>query len=366
MDKHLKWMQRALDLAEKGRGFTSPNPMVGAVLIKNNTIIGEGYHAQFGDPHAEVMALGQAEGSAKGATLYVTLEPCSHQGKTPPCAPQLVGAGISDVYISMVDPNPRVNQNGIRLLKNAGIRVHTGLLEKEVRHLNRGYIRLIEEKRPWITLKLAQTADGYIADLSGKSQWITSPPAREYVIHQRSVHDGIMVGSGTVLKDNPTLLPEKKNAYIPRRIILDDMLRISEDMNLVTDKFRHRTLILTSSETNKEKMKHFSEKGVQLMHVPGNTHGGIDLSEALKALAEFGITSIYCEGGGQIAGTLIQEGLIDELQLFIAPKVLGKGLSTFGGFIKSLNEAIHLTWEETHMIGPDILIKGRPDGCLRD
>ena len=359
MDKHQKWMRKALELAQKGRGYTSPNPMVGAVLVKDDKIIGDGYHQKFGRPHAEVGAIAQAGEFAKGATLYVNLEPCSHEGKTPPCALKIINAGISEVFISMIDPNPRVNGNGVRILQDAGITVHVGLLETEARHLNRGFIHYIEKKRPWITLKMAQTADGYIADVSGKSKWISSSVAREFVMNQRTHHDAIMVGMGTVFKDDPGLLPVNRDGFIPYRIVLDDILRIPPRLRLVSDEFHHRTVIVTVSDEKKQKVKQLIGSGVQILHVPGDSFGWIDLPKAMEKLAEFGITSVYSEGGSQVAGSLIQQGLVDEIQLFIAPKVLGEGISTFSGFMKSLDSAIQLKWDDVQMLGPDILIRGR-------
>ncbi len=359
MSTHSQWMQHALHLSAKGRGFVSPNPMVGAVLVKNNRIIGEGFHQKFGGPHAEVIALRQAGEAAKGATLYVTLEPCSHQGKTPPCASQIIKSGIQNVYISMIDPNPLVNRKGIQMLEEAGIRVHTGLLEDKAHDLNRGFISLIENKRPWITLKMAQTTDGYIADITGKSQWITSPPARDYVMNQRTLHDGIMVGLGTVLSDNPRLLPADTGGFIPWRIIIDECLGIPESVNVVSDAFRHRTVILTAADKNKEKSGRLTDAGVRILQIPGNSCNGLMMTEAMNVLADAGITSLYSEGGGQIAGALLQQRLIDELQLFIAPKVFGTGKTTFGGFMKTLDQAFQLTWEESRMIGPDLFVRGR-------
>ncbi|MBU1633185.1 bifunctional diaminohydroxyphosphoribosylaminopyrimidine deaminase/5-amino-6-(5-phosphoribosylamino)uracil reductase RibD [bacterium] len=359
MDKHQKWMHQALALAEKGRGYTSPNPMVGAVLVKDSKVVGEGFHQKFGGPHAEVGAIAQAGESAKGAMLYVNLEPCSHEGKTPPCALKIINAGISEVFIGMIDPNPQVNSRGVRLLQDAGITVHVGLLEDEARQLNRGFIHTFEKKRPWITLKMAQTADGYIADVSGKSQWISSSVAREFVMNQRTQHDAIMVGMGTVFKDDPGLLPVNRDGFIPYRVVLDDILRIPSRLRLVSDEFRNRTVIVTTTDEKKQKIKQLIGSGVQIMHVPGDSFGWIDLPKAMGQLAEFGITSIYSEGGSQVAGSLIQQGLVDEIQLFVAPKALGEGISTFSGFMKSLDSAIQLEWEDVQMLGPDVLIRGR-------
>lgn len=359
MDKHQNWMLRALELAEKGRGFTSPNPLVGAIIVANDKVIGESYHRKFGADHAEIGAIAQAGNAAKGATLYVNLEPCCHKGKTPPCVNKIINAGITEVYVSMIDPNPRVNGRGIQLLKEAGINVHVGLLAEEARQMNRGFICSVQNNRPWITLKMAQTADGYIADVSGKSQWITSSQARDYVMYQRTVHDGIMVGMGTVFKDDPGLLPANREGFIPNRIVLDDILRIPQRLKLVSDGFRNRTTIVTASDEKKQKIKQLLGSGVNILKVPGDSFGWIDLSAAMQRLSEFGITSIYCEGGSQVAGSLIQLGLVDEIQLFIAPKVLGEGISTFSGFMKSLDKAIQLEWTDVLKLGPDVLLRGK-------
>lgn len=359
MDRHRKWMQRALELAEKGRGFTSPNPMVGAVLVKDDQVVGEGYHEKFGGPHAEIRAIEQAGEAAGGSTLYVNLEPCCFSGKTPPCTDAIIAAGIAEVYIGMIDPNPQVNSEGVHQLQKSGIQVHIGLLGEEVRQLNRGFITTMEKSRPWITLKLAQTADGYIADVSGKSQWISCPEARDFTRHQRSLHDAVMVGMGTVFKDDPKLLPVNRDDYIPYRIALDDMLRIPARFQLVSDEFRKRTVIVTASAEKSKKIKQLQGSGVNILRVPGDSFGWIDLPAAMRKLWEFGITSIYAEGGSQVAGSLIQQGLVDEIQLIIAPKVLGEGIATFSGFMKSLDNAIQLEWDNFKKLGGDLLIKGK-------
>ena len=358
MTIHEKWMNRALILAEKGRGYTSPNPVVGAVLIKNDTVISEGCHKKFGAPHAELIAIGKAGNNAKGATLYVNLEPCCFHGKTPPCVDAIIRSGIKEVIIGIIDPNPQVNGNGIRILEDAGIVVKVGILEKEAKTINRGFFKYIKKNRPWITLKLAITADGFIADVTGKSKWITSEPARQFVKEQRSFHDAVMVGMGTVFKDNPSLLPESTNGLIPYRIILDEVLNIPFRFKLVSDDFKKRTVILTSQKGKKEKVKQLKSAGINVLNVASDDFGWIKLPDALRSLAKFGITSVYCEGGGQVAGSLITQKVVDELQLFISPKILGEGISSFGGFMRSLDEAINLNWGEPIKLGQDIFLKG--------
>lgn len=358
MDRHQKFMQQALDLAEKGRGFTSPNPAVGAVIVKDNRIIGSGFHQHFGAPHAEVLAIEEAGTGTNGAAMYVNLEPCNHYGKTPPCVDKIIAAGIAKVYIGMIDPNPLVNGSGIRRLKEAGIEINLGILEKEARQLNRGFVHQFLKQRPWITLKMALTADGFIADVSGKSQWITNTEARQYVGEQRALHDAVMVGMGTVFKDDPTLLPARRDGYIPFRVILDELLIIPPRLKLVSDEYQRRTVILTAQKDKDRKIEQLRRSGVTILPVDSDSFGWIKLSAALRSLLDLGITSIYCEGGGQLAGSLIQEKLVDELQLLIAPKILGEGIKAFGGLMKSLDEAIQLEWQEPQKLGVDILLKG--------
>ncbi len=358
MDLHQKFMQHALDLAEKGRGFTSPNPAVGAVIVNDNRIIGSGFHQCFGTPHAEVLAIEEAGAGANGSAMYVNLEPCNHYGKTPPCVDKIIAAGIAKVYVGMIDPNPLVNGSGIRRLKEAGIEVYIGILENEARQINRGFIYQFLKQRPWITLKMAATADGFIADVSGKSQWITNTEARQYVGEQRSIHDAIMVGMGTVFKDDPALLPARQDGYIPYRVILDELLNIPYRLKLISDEYKRRTVILTAQKDKDRKIEQLRRSGITVLPVDCDSFGWIKLSAAMRSLLEFGITSIYCEGGGQLAGSLIQERLVDELQLFIAPKILGEGIKAFGGLMRSLDEAIQLEWQEPQKLGADILLRG--------
>lgn len=359
MDEIEKWMQRALDLAEKGRGYTSPNPVVGAVLVKNNRVVGEGYHTRFGATHAEVVAIQEAGAAAYGATLYVNLEPCTYEGKTPPCVDAIIAAGVRKVVIGMIDPNPKVNGSGVRRLNAAGIQTRVGILEQACRRINRGFAKYIGHNRPWITLKMALTADGYIADVSGKSQWITSTDSRRFVREQRRRHDAIMIGMGTVFKDNPSLLPDNRQNFIPFRIILDDVLNIPYRFKLVSDQYKERTVILTVQQEKQRKVDHLERMGINILQVPADDFGWIDLPQAMRYLADFGITSIYCEGGGQVAGSLINYRLMDELQLFVAPKIIGEGISPFGGFIKPLDSAVQLDWTDFRQMGADVLLKGQ-------
>jgi diaminohydroxyphosphoribosylaminopyrimidine deaminase/5-amino-6-(5-phosphoribosylamino)uracil reductase len=359
MDQIEKWLKRTLELAEQGRGFTSPNPVVGAVIADGDKLIAEGFHSAFGAPHAEVMALNQAGAAARAAALYVNLEPCCYFGKTPPCVDAIIKAGISEVYVGTIDRNPRVNGAGIKILENAGLKVRVGILEDQARRINRGFLTYIEKQRPWITLKLALSVDGFIADATGKSRWITGAEARKFVLAQRRKHDAIMVGMGTVFKDDPALLPEECTGFIPYRIVLDEDFNMPPRMKLVSDEFRKRTVIVTNCGEKPEKLRQFQNSDVQIIRSSKDEFGWLDLSEVFLKLAKFGITSVYCEGGSQLAGSLISQRLVDELQIFIAPKILGEGLRAFSGFLQSLDQAIRLEWEKVEQLGGDVLLQGR-------
>ncbi len=359
MNNHEKYMKMALHAAEKGRGFTSPNPVVGAVIVKDEQVIATGYHKVFGKEHAEVNALKEAGSDAINADMYVTLEPCNIFGKTPPCTEAIIKAGINRVFIAVLDPNPKITGKGIKKLEENGIEVETGILESEASAINRGFFSVMEKKRPWVTLKMALTTDGFIADLAGKSQWITSAEARNYVKSQRLLHDSVMVGMGTVIKDNPSLLPENTSGFIPYRIITDDILNVPYKSKIVSDEFRKKTIILTCNESKGKKYIHLNNAGVKIINVQSDDFGWLNMQKALTGLAENGITSVYCEGGGMLAGSLITEKLVDELQILIAPKIIGEGIFSFSGFMKSLDESINLEWQEITKMGPDVLLKGK-------
>jgi len=352
-------IKRTFELAEKGRGSTSPYPIVGTVIVKNGEIIAKGWHEKFGCDHAERMALREAGKDAEEATLYVNLEPCDFEGKTPPCTDAIIEAGISKVVVSMVDPNPRVSGKGIEILRNAGIEVVSGILQEEAEELNRGFIKYMKENRPWITLKMALTTDGYIGDATGNSRWITSDGALKYVRNERSKHDGVLVGLGTVLKDDPSLLPNDRDGYIPYRIVFDENLMIPYKAKLVNGEYTDRTIIVTGEEGKQKRWNEFQKRHVTILKAEKEKMGWLDLDDAFRELADNGITSVYCEGGGRLAGSLVDSGLIDELQVFIAPKILGEGIKSFDGMKRTLDEAIRLEWDHVEKFGPDILLKGR-------
>jgi diaminohydroxyphosphoribosylaminopyrimidine deaminase/5-amino-6-(5-phosphoribosylamino)uracil reductase len=359
MNNDEKLMNRALELAKKARGFTSPNPIVGSVIVKNGEIISEACHEKFGKLHAEALAIKKAGPAAKDATIYVSLEPCSFHGKTPPCTDAIIKAGIKKVVIGCLDPNPKVNGKGVQKLQKAGIEVVTGILEEKAKEINRGFFTTIQKKRPWITLKLALTTDGYVADSQGKSKWITGPPARKFVHEQRLQYDAVMVGSGTAFKDDPSLLPEDRKGYIPYRIVIDDVLSLPYSLKMVNDQYRNRTIVATCDKERENKKEELRKRKLTVIETQADEFGWVNLNDAMTKLSEFGITSIYCEGGGQLAGSLVQAGLVDELHIFIAPKILGEGIFGFSGFMKTLDNAIELEWFDVSSMGNDVLLKGR-------
>ncbi|KAB2333006.1 bifunctional diaminohydroxyphosphoribosylaminopyrimidine deaminase/5-amino-6-(5-phosphoribosylamino)uracil reductase RibD [Bacillus mesophilum] len=319
------YMRIALDLAITAEGQTSPNPLVGAVCVKDGQIIGTGAHLKAGTPHAEVHAITMAHDHAKGADLYVTLEPCGHRGKTPPCTNLIINSGIRRVVIACMDPNPLVKGRGISQLKQAGIEVVTGVLEKEAAFLNRAFFHYIQYGTPYVTLKAAATLDGRIAASSGDSKWITSKEAREDVHYLRHIHDAILVGAQTVIADNPfltTRLPHGgKN---PIRIVLDRRLQTPNTANVVTDE-AVKTIIFTQvplEEQNKKYDSNFVHKEV----IPKSQ---AFLPSVLKYLGGIGVMTLLVEGGSRVHSSFIDENLADELYLYLAPKLIGNGTSFF-------------------------------------
>ncbi|WP_069130603.1 bifunctional diaminohydroxyphosphoribosylaminopyrimidine deaminase/5-amino-6-(5-phosphoribosylamino)uracil reductase RibD [Rhodohalobacter halophilus] len=328
------WMQRALSLAVKGLGYVSPNPMVGCVIVsKEGDVIGEGYHERYGKAHAEVNAVRSVkdESKLKDATVYVTLEPCSHQGKTPPCAPMLAKLPIERVVVAMKDPNPEVNGGGLDILRENGIQVETGILKNEAEKLNEKWIHALETSMPFVTLKIAQTADGYVAAPNGDSSWISCKESRQMVHRWRSEDDAVMVGRNTALYDNPQLTVRHVEGRQPKRIVLDGPYELPKNLNLFSDSFEEKTIIITH---NKKKAEEDVDPMLKMLKsnyfrgqvvVTGIEDGHIDLREAFSRLYKMGIHSVLVEGGQQLSSALMKQNLVDRLQLFIAPKLLGGG-----------------------------------------
>lgn len=317
------FMKKALDLAAKGRGFTSPNPMVGAVAVRDGEIVGKGYHEAVGDAHAEVNAVDDAGASAKGATLYVTLEPCNHTGRTPPCTEKILNAGIKRVVVAMNDPNPDVKGNGNAYLRKQGIDIISGVCEAEARKLNEIFIKHITTKRPFVTLKCAATLDGRIATRTGDSKWVSGEESRKFVHRLRHAMDGIMVGIDTVKKDDPSLTTRLNdmNGRDPIRIILDTRLSISEDANILRLDSDADTLIITGSSASEDKKAGIENKGARVIET-SLKDGLIDLDPLMDLLGAMGITSLLIEGGSRVIASALKAGIVDKINFFYAPRIL--------------------------------------------
>ncbi len=354
-----RWMRKALRLAERGRGRTSPNPMVGAILVKKGKVVGEGYHAKAGEAHAEIVALQRAKKDARGATLYINLEPCTHYGKTPPCAPRVIEADVKRVVIGMEDPNPLVRGKGIKTLKKAGLDVRLGILEKECRRLNEAFCKYVLRKEPFVILKVAATLDGKIASRDGDSKWISGEASRRFVHKLRDQVDGVLVGIGTVLRDNPLLTTRIKGGRDPYRIVLDSRLKIPEEANVFRD-FPQKVVVATTEFAPDDKVESLGKRGVRILTFQSKD-GRVDLKACLSKLGEIGITSLLVEGGSEVNGSFLDEGLIDKLLLFLSPKLIGdhRAPGIFGGRgVSSLQEAVPLKEMRVKRIGEDVLLEG--------
>ena len=353
------WMKRALRLAEKGRGRTSPNPMVGAVLVKEGVAVGEGYHAKAGEAHGEIVALREAGEGARGATLYLNLEPCTHFGKTPPCAPEVIEAGVRRVVIGMEDPNPLVKGKGIEILRKAGLEVEVGILEKECQTLNEVFCKYILKKEPFVILKVAATLDGKTATRNGDSKWISGEASRRLVHRLRNQVDGVLVGIGTVLRDDPLLTARVRGGKDPYRIVLDSRLKTPEVAKVIGTS-PSKAIIAATALAPKDKIERFEKRGVRIF-IFDSKEGMVDLKSCVSRLGEIGIMSLLVEGGSQVNGSFLDEGLIDKLLLFLSPKLMGdhQAPGIFSGRgVSDLQLAIALKEMKTKKVGEDILIEG--------
>lgn len=343
-------------------GSVSPNPLVGAVIIKNERIIGAGFHECFGGKHAEINAIDSAVESIEGATLYINLEPCSHFGKTPPCVDTLIKCKLKRVVIGTLDMNPLVSGKGVRKLKAAGIEVKVGVLENECVTLNKFFFKFITTGLPYVTLKAAQTLDGKIADNNGYSKWISSVQSRRYVHELRSKYDAVLVGSGTLKKDNPHLTVRLFEGRNPKRILLDTKFIVSEDSRLVQNNSDDNLIIFTSEEAfeTRRKVKTFLKKGIKIIPVKMEDTNTLYLKDVLKELGKLQIASVLVEGGGGIFTSFVKKNLFDEILLFVSPKLLGTGLPVIKDIgIHSLRNALKMRIGETEKIGEDLLIELR-------
>ncbi|MBT2637856.1 bifunctional diaminohydroxyphosphoribosylaminopyrimidine deaminase/5-amino-6-(5-phosphoribosylamino)uracil reductase RibD [Bacillus sp. ISL-39] len=354
------YMALAINLASATEGQTSPNPQVGAVLVKDGRIIGMGAHLKAGEPHAEVHAITMARDKAKDATLYVTLEPCSHFGKTPPCSNLVIDSGIKKVFVASVDPNPLVGGAGVKKMLEAGLDVQVGLMEEEAKALNKVFFHYISTGLPYVTLKSATSLDGKIATVTGESKWITGEEARKDVHRFRHSHDAILVGVNTVIKDNPSLTTRiESGGKNPVRVVLDNTLRTPLDSRIVNDRAAE-TIIVTGGRAEAERIKQFTELGIEVIKLETEQ---VEIHGMLKKLGDWGITSIYVEGGAEVHGSFLKEKAFQQVIAYIAPKLIGgknAPAAYGGGGIARLEDTVSLEIRDVKQIGQDIRIIAEP------
>ncbi|PKN53346.1 MAG: riboflavin biosynthesis protein RibD [Deltaproteobacteria bacterium HGW-Deltaproteobacteria-13] len=354
------YMKLALSLARKGLGFVSPNPMVGAVIVKNGHVISQGYHQRFGGNHAEINAIRDACEDVAGSTLYVTLEPCCHEGKTPPCINSIIEHKIARVVIGTIDSNPLVSCQGINYLKNSGIEVKTGVLENDCRKLNEIFFHYMETGLPFITIKYAQTLDGRIATATGHSQWISSEASLKFVHKLRAEHDAILVGRGTVMKDDPELTVRLARGRNPLRVIVDSGLTISQKAKLFQNISSAPTLIATIKTPADPRFQILADSGAEIVTIDADENGGVDLKKLFKKLAERKISSVLIEGGAQIITSVLKNNLANRLVTVIAPKIIGSGIEAVGDLnIRNLESAKKLSIQKVLRRGDDIIVDSR-------
>ncbi len=364
-----RFMQMALELAIKGEGFTSPNPMVGAVIVKDGKVVGKGYHKAAGEAHAEVNAIDDAGALARDATLYVTLEPCNHTGRTPPCTEKVVTAGIKRVVAAMNDPNSGVKGGGLDYLNTHGISITVGVCEKQAKKLNEVFIKYVRTKRPFTIIKCAATLDGRIATKTGDSRWVTGEESRQFVHQLRHAVDAIMVGMNTVEKDNPSLTtrltnrPKNFKSLDPTRIILDTHLRISEKAKLLRLHSDSDTILVTGPSVSNDKKARIEEGGARIIKSPV-IDGLIDLDWLMDHLGSLGITSLLIEGGARVIASALTAGIVDKILFFYAPKIMGgdDGVPICKGpGVDLMHNCIPVKDIHVRRFGPDVLIEGYID-----
>ena len=356
-------MRLALKLAQKAKGQTSPNPMVGALVVKNGKILGQGYHKAAGLAHAEVVALDKAGEAARGATLYVTLEPCCHFGRTAPCVDKILDRGIKEVVFAMYDPNPLNNGKGTRFLRRHGIRVISGVLEEEAKALNQVFVKYITTRLPFVTVKVAQSLDGKIATAAGDSRWISSESSRKFVHRMRSHVDAVLVGINTVLKDNPLLNCRLNNHLYkrqPKKVIVDSRLRVMPNLKIFSAQSPAPVIIATTKFAPRRKMSYFTKKAQVI--VAKDKEKKIDLRDLLRKLAEQGISHILIEGGGEIIASALKMKLVDRMVVFISPKIIGgrnAPTAVEGKGINRVREAAKLKDMKFRKVGSELVIEGQ-------
>lgn len=353
------YMKLAMKLALKARGATSPNPMVGALIVRDGKIVGKGYHERAGLAHAEVAALEEAGNKARGAVLYVTLEPCRHFGRTPPCVDAIIRAGVKEVVVGMVDPNPANNGKGIEILRQNKIRVSVGVMEEELRKMNEVFIKYITKRLPFVTVKVAESLDGRIATHTGESKWITSDKSRAFAHRIRKEYDAIMVGVNTVLRDNPRLSAWFSKKH-PTKVVIDSQLSTPVASNIFSADAQVILVTLPSAAGQETENRKMLSQKARILEVK-EKDGQINLTFALKKLAQMGISSIIVEGGGTLIGSLFDEGLVDKVLFFISPKIIG-GKDAVGAVMGKgagrMSNVHRLKDVSFRRIGEDILVEG--------
>ncbi len=359
-EEDVRFMQEALSLAKSAEGRTTPDPIVGAVLVKGGRIISMGYHGEVTTPHAEAWAIQKAGKQAKGSTLYLNLEPCCHFGNNPPCTDLIVSAGIKEVITAMKDPNPLVKGKGFRVLKRHGIKVRVGLLEKEATKLNEVFVKYITTKRPFVVLKTAMTIDGKIATRTGASRWVASPASRKYAHHLRNIYDAILVGAGTVLIDNPKLTVRLvKRIKNPIRVVLDAYARTPLKAHVLNTRGA-RTIIAVGPKAPKKRVKALEKKGAEILRIAA-PKGLIDMKALMRKLGKMQITSLLIEGGGEVAASALKAGVVDKAHFVISPKIFGgreAKTAVEGEGVKLPSQATRLKEISEERVGEDILITG--------
>ena len=346
----LKFIRECFKLAEKGKGSVSPNPLVGAVLVKGGKIIGKGYHKKYGSPHAEVNAIKNSNVDVTGSTLYCNLEPCCHSNKqTPPCVPLIIKKKIKRVVISNLDPNKAVNGQGVKQLREAGILVKTGILEKEGSELNKFYFKFIKEKSPYITLKIAQSIDGKISISKKEQTWLTGKESVKYVHKLRSEYDAVLVGAGTIKSDNPLLTVRKFKGRNPIRVIIDGKLSIPVNSKVIECSDPQKTIIITSNKSSERKIEWLTAKGIRVFKIKSSSNNQISVKSVMRFFAKQKVTSVLVEGGSEIFTRFLEKNLFDEIIVLQTPKILGKGIGAF-----NLKKLKRIKLSEAEKIGEDI------------
>ena len=355
------YMREAIRLARRGLGQTSPNPVVGAVLVRDGEVIGRGFHKKYGGKHAEINAIEDAGGDVNGATLYVTLEPCCHhEKKTPPCVDTLIKERVGRVVVGILDPNPLVNGRGVERLRSRGIEVTVGVREEECSLLNKAYFKHVRTGLPFVTVKYAQTLDGRIATKTGSSQWISSQPFLKYVHRLRSINDCVVVGIETVLADDPKLNVRLVRGRDPVPVVVDSRLRVPLKSQILKGNSERRPVIATTSKGRRSKSSSLERLGARVLVVEENAEGHVDLRKLMERLGAMGVTSALVEGGSGIITSLFKEGLVDKLIVCLAPKILGKGLEAIGDIgITHIDDAIRLSDSRIKKMGDDMVIEAR-------